>query len=325
VLSRNEALLHGAPEQKDTGERRAQRPLTADEKKLAAACRLYLETLQRGRTAWRCLQVGRLEYVSGDYEAAQKHLSWIALAHPEHELSEFAANLVLDMENMRGNWEGVHRWALRFLDDRRLTAHGTLVQDLKRIEEQSAYALADAVAPDAKKADALLAFVATHPRGLLADKALFGAAAALSRIGRLDDALAARARVWKEQPGSALVPRALLASASDLAATGELGEAATLLERYASGYQKQLARAGWRGPKGRAFPWSARSTTRPRRKVPSTMPRCSGRRAESCGRRCWTARLRWSCGRGPRIWMSGGSRWPSSGPGWASLCGRRAK
>src|SRR5712664_2967824 len=236
VLSRNEALLHGAPEQKDTGERRAQRPLTADEKKLAAACRLYLETLPEGpHSVEVAFKVGRLEYVSGDYEAAQKHLSSIALAHPEHELSEFAANLVLDMENMRGNWEGVHRWALRFLDDRRLTAHGTLVQDLKRIEEQSAYALADAVAPDAKKAEALLAFVATHPRGLLADKALFGAAAALSRIGRLDEALTARARVWKEQPGSALVPRALL-------------------ERYASGYQKQQARAGSRGPKPKGVP-----------------------------------------------------------------------
>ena len=255
VLSRNEALLHGASEQKDTGERRVHRPLTAEEKRLAGACRLYLEALPEGGHAVEvAFKAGRLEYVSGDYEAAQKHLSWIALAHPEHELSEFAANLVLDMENMRGNWEGVHRWALRFLEDRRLTAHGTLVQDLKRIEEQSAYALADAVAPDAKKADALLAFVAAHPRGLLADKALFGAAAALSRIGRLDDALTARARVWKEQPGSALVPRALLASASDLAATGELGEAAALLERYASGYQKQQARARSRGPKAKGVP-----------------------------------------------------------------------
>ena len=255
VLSRNEALLHGASEEKDTGERRAQRPLSAEEKKLAGACRLYLEALPEGPHAVEvAFKVGRLEYVSGDYEAAQKHLSWIALVHPEHELSEFAANLVLDMENMRGNWEGVHRWALRFLEDRRLTAHGTLVQDLKRIEEQSAYALADAVTPDAKKADALLAFVATHPRGLLTDKALFGAAAALSRIGRLDDALAARARVWKEHAGSALAPRALLASASDLAATGELGEAAALLERYASGYQKQQARAGTRGPNAKGVP-----------------------------------------------------------------------
>src|SRR6266403_3697369 len=242
VLSRNEALLHGAPEQKDTGERRAQRPLTADEKKLAGACRLYLEALPEGpHSVEVAFKVGRLEYVSGDYQAAQKHLSWIALAHPEHELSEFAANLVLDMENMRGNWEGVHRWALRFLADRRLTAHGTLVQDLKRIEEQSAYALADAVTPDAKKAEALLAFVAAHPHGQLTDKALFGAAAALSRIGRVEDALSARARVWKEQPQSALVPRALLASASDLAAAGELGEAAALLEKYAAGYQRQAS------------------------------------------------------------------------------------
>jgi len=140
VLSRQRSPAATArPSRRTTGERSAQRPLTAEEKKLAGACRLYLEALPEGPHAVEvAFKVGRLEYVSGDYEAAQKHLSWIALAHPEHELSEFAANLVLDMENMRGNWEGVHRWALRFPGDRRLTAHGTLVQDLKRNSERPA-------------------------------------------------------------------------------------------------------------------------------------------------------------------------------------------
>jgi len=86
----------------------------------------------------------------------QKHLSWIALAHPEHELSEFRRQPGAGHGEHARQLEGVHRWALRFLEDRRLTAHGTLVQDLKRIEEQSAYALADAVARTRKKADALL-------------------------------------------------------------------------------------------------------------------------------------------------------------------------
>src|SRR5439155_1436646 len=218
VLARNEAMLHGGAEQKDTGERRAQRPLTADEQRLAEACNLYLKALPQGPHAVEvAFKAGRLEYISGDYDASRKHLSFIALEHPEHELAEYAANLVLDIENLRGDWEAVRRWALRFLEDRRLTAHGTLLQDLRRVEEQSAYALADAVAPDPTKAEALLAFVQGHPRGQLADKALFGAAAALSRAGRIDEALVSRARVWKEQPRSPLVPRALLASASDLA------------------------------------------------------------------------------------------------------------
>jgi len=253
VLARNEAMLHGAAEQRDTGERRAQRPLTADEQKLAEACNLYLKALPQGpHSVEVAFKVGRLEYLSGDYDASRKHLSFIALEHPEHELAEYAANLVLDIENLRGDWEAMHRWALRFLDDRRLSAHGTLLQDLRRVEEQSAYALADAVSPDTKKAEALLGFVQAHPRGQLADKALFGAAAALSRAGRIDEALASRARVWKEQPRSQLVPRALLASASDLMATGDLGEAATLLERYAAGYQRQAtaARARKARPRG---------------------------------------------------------------------------
>src|SRR5207244_6674538 len=63
----------------------------------------------------------------------------------------------------------------------------------------------------------------------------------LFRSGRVEDALAARARIWRDQPQSPLVPRALLASASDLATAGELGEAAALLEKYAAGYQRQSA------------------------------------------------------------------------------------
>jgi tetratricopeptide (TPR) repeat protein len=247
VLSRNEAVFGAQKESKDTGERRAQRALTPEEQKLAAACRLYLQALPGGPHAVEvAFKVGRLEYISGELDAAQKDLAAIALQHPEHELAEYAANLVLDIANLRKDWPALHGWALKFVGDKRLTAHGTLSQDLKRIEEQSAYALADAATPDARKSEALLSFVAAHPNGVLADKALFGAAAALSRAGRIDDALAARARVWKEQPQSPLVPRALVASAQDLSAVGDLGEAAGLLEKYAQGYQKQEALKKWR-------------------------------------------------------------------------------
>ena len=257
VLSRNEAIFGEQKQEKDTGERRAQRPLTPDEQKLAQACELYLKALPEGPHAVEtAFKVGRLEYISNDLAAAEKHLSSIALQHPEHELAEYSANLVLDIANLRKDWKGLHAWAVKFLEDKRLTAHGTMAQDLKRIEEESAYALADAETPDAKKAEALLAFVSSHPHGQLADKALFGAAAALSRAGRIDDALTARSRIWKEQPQSPLVPRALVASAADLSAVGDLGEAASLLEKYALGYQKQEAMKKWR----REHPSKSRKT-----------------------------------------------------------------
>jgi tetratricopeptide (TPR) repeat protein len=240
VLSRSEVL----PEQqaKDSGARSDQRKLSPDEEKLHDACLLYLAALPDGPHAVEvAFKAGRLEYVSGQLDKAQEHLAWIAEKHPEHELSEYAANLVLDIQNIRHDWEGLHRWAQKFAKDKRLLSHGTLAQDVARIEEESAYAMADAVKPDPKKAKALLAFVDAHPRGQLADKALFGAAAALSRANDIDGALAARSRVWKEQPQSPLVPRALLASAADLSAVADLGEAAGLLEKYVAGFQKQEA------------------------------------------------------------------------------------
>lgn len=247
VLSRNETVFGEVKETKEIAQRRVQRKLTPEEQNLAAACSLYLRALPDGPHAVEvAFKVGRLEYISGELDAAQKHLAGIALQHPENELAEYAANLVLDISNLRKDWKSLHGWAIRFLADKRLIAHGTLLQDLKRIEEESAYALADGESGDLKKAAALGAFVAAHPHGELADKALFGAAAALSRAGRIDEALAARARVWKEQPQSPLVPRALMASAADLSAVGDLGEAAALLEKYAQGFQKQEARKKWR-------------------------------------------------------------------------------
>jgi cellulose synthase operon protein C len=218
----------------------AQRAMTADEEKLARACALYLRAIPEGPHAVEvAFKLGRLEYVSGKLDDARKHLSWIALSHPEHELAEYAANLVLDIENLRKDYAAVRAWAKRFLADPRLVAHGTLQQDLTRVEEQSAYAMADAVQPDASKAEALLAFVSEHPKGALADKAIFGAAAAYSRAGRIDDALAARARLWKEFPASTLVARALLASAADTATVGDFAESASLLERYFAAYRKE--------------------------------------------------------------------------------------
>jgi len=225
----------------------AQRPLTGKEKLLGRACALYLEALPGGQHAVEvAFKLGRLDYLANDLDAAEQQLAWVAQVHPENELAEYAANLVLDISNLRHDWAKVHAWALKFLADKKLLAHGTLSADLKRIEEESAYALADNLTPDAQKARGLLDFAEAHPRGELVDKAIFGAAAALSRAGRIDDALTARARLWTEQPGSLLVPRALLASAADHGALGDFGDAALLLEKYAGGFRRQEETRKWR-------------------------------------------------------------------------------
>ena len=242
VLSRAEAAGDGDGKQKTS-----QRALTGEEELLLQSCLLYLEALPDGPHAVEvAFKAGRLEYVAQKLDAAGKHLAWVATSHPEHELAEFAANLVLDISNLKKDFPAMHAWALRFLADPKLLRHGTLAQDLRRIEEQSAYAIADGASPDEAKAQALLGFVDAHPHAELSDKALFGASAALSRAGRIDEALAARARVWKELGGSPLVPRALLASAADHSALGDFGEAAALLEKYAAGFRRQEETKKWR-------------------------------------------------------------------------------
>ena len=237
---------HGSPAPQSVAPSQ-QRAITADEAKLADACLLYLDVLPDGQHAVEvAFKIGRLEYLSGKLDAAEQHLSSIAVNHPQSELAEYAANLVLDIANLRKDYRAVHDWSVRFLDDEKLAGHGTLRSDLTRVEEQSAYALADGVPDDEGKARALLDFVDKHPGGSLTDKAIFGAAAALSRTGKVDDALGARSRLWKELPASSLVPRALLASAADHNAAGDFGETASLLEKYFQGYRREAEARKWR-------------------------------------------------------------------------------
>lgn len=258
VLSRDEAV-GGAAEvaQKSAAQHRAEasgdaqalKPLDANEKKLAATCALYLEALPAGPKAVAvAYRLGRLEIRSKELDQATLHLEWIALSHPEHELAEPAANLILDIANLKKDFSAVHAWAVKLL------AHGKLVgkrpalkATLERVEEESAYSISEGVKDDAAKAKALLAFVEAHGgKGQLLDKALFGAAAALSRAGRVDEALAARARLMKELPASELVPRAILASAADHALVGDFAEAAALSEKYAVAFRKQEDTRKWR-------------------------------------------------------------------------------
>ena len=228
-----------------------QRQLSAAEEQLASACALYLDAVPQGPHAVEvAFKLGRLRYLSGALDQAEARLAWVATQHPESDLAEYAANLVLDIENLRHDSKAVHAWAARFLADKRLTAHGTLAHDLARVEEQSAYAVAEAARPEAEQARLLLDFAQSHPRGELVDKALFGAAAALSREGEIDAALSVRARLVKEQPQSPLLPRAILASADDRAQVGDFGESAALLEKVAANERRQIETAKWRREHG---------------------------------------------------------------------------
>jgi len=184
-----------------------------------------------------------------------------------------------------------------------------------RIEEQSAYALADAVAPDAKKADALLAFVATHPAACSRTRHLFGSAAALSRIGRLDDALAARCarleRATGVDAGSAGAARLRLRSGGDGRAGGSCCPARAI--RVGLPEAAGQGGIGWAAGEGR-FPGAAGLRRGPGAKRP---PRCrdapGGARRAAAGAPGSLARAG-AVDEAPRIWTSSGSRWPSSGP-----------
>ncbi len=254
VLSRDEAMGGAQP---NTGPKdqhaaslgdSALKPLEPGEKLLEAACSLYLQALPAGPKAVEvAYRLGRLEIRNQELDQATSHLSSIALQHPEHELAEFAANLVLDVQNLKKDFPAVHAWAVKLLGQSKLLAkRPSLKATLERVEEESAYSIAEGQKDDLAQAKALLAFVDAHKSGALFDKALFGASAALSRAGHIDEALAARARLSEEAANSPLLPRALLASAADHAVVGDFGEAAQLSERYAAGFRKQEDTRKWR-------------------------------------------------------------------------------
>ncbi|HZZ84938.1 MAG TPA: tetratricopeptide repeat protein [Anaeromyxobacteraceae bacterium] len=232
------------------------RPYTREEQQLLDACLRYAERAPRGEKAVEAAyQAAQLRYRHDELKEAARLFAAIALEHPRHPLAGYAANLLLDAENLLGDVRATGEWARRLYEKRELlVAHPELEPDLVRVVEQSAFKLVEQEEKAGRHGEAArsyLAFATDWPESGLAATALFDAAVDFARAGDLPRAMAARRALWDRHPGHPLAAKALLSSGADAAALADFGPAADAYERYFAGWKAEREAAARRPRKSR--------------------------------------------------------------------------
>ncbi|HEY0840626.1 MAG TPA: tetratricopeptide repeat protein [Vulgatibacter sp.] len=241
-------------------------PIPPAKQRLVKACEDYLRYVPDGKKrveiAYRAAQI---QYRYNHFEGAVARFSEIALQHPQHELAEYSANLVLDVFNLLGDYEKIDEWAKRFHAEKRL-AKGEFKLELERIIERNSFKLVALLEKEERFADAgdrYIAFVTEWPRSELAGEALFNASVDYYKAGRIEQAIATRARLVRDYPNSKMAPMAIYMNASVFEEIGEFDKAAAGYEAYAAGYEKQRSPApkAARQARGRRAPPPAKAAS----------------------------------------------------------------
>ncbi len=232
-------------------------PIPPAKQALVQACENYLEYVPAGtkrvEIAYRSAQ---MLYRYNHFEGAVTRFSEIALYHPQHELAEYSANLVLDVFNLLEDYEKIDEWAKRFHAEPKL-AKGEFKLELERIIERNSFKLVALLEKEERYAEAgdrYIAFVTEWPRSELAGEALFNASVDYYKAGRIETAIETRARLVRDYPQSKMAPLAIFMNASVFEEIGDFDRAATGYEAYAAGFEKQRPAAPVRGRRGQAAP-----------------------------------------------------------------------
>jgi tetratricopeptide (TPR) repeat protein len=209
--------------------------------KLVEACERYLRWQPKGdRWVEIAYKAANIYYRHNDFGRASDLFTRIALDHPDHELSGYSANLVLDAYNLLGDWRNVNGWAKRFYRNEALVrVHPGLKDDLAKVIEQSAFKVIEEYerARDHEAAaDAYLAFAKDWPASKLAPTALYNASVDLGRAHRLDRAIQVREALQERFPDDALAAKCLYENAEAFEAIAEFEKSADAYERYFAGW-----------------------------------------------------------------------------------------
>ncbi|MCK6549127.1 tetratricopeptide repeat protein [Myxococcota bacterium] len=158
-------------------------------------------------------KAAKVYYDYNHFDEAEKRFDFIVSNHPADKEAEFAANLVIDVQNLRENWKKLYEYASRYLKSEPLVAEREKLQkDLSRFSEYAKFKLVQILEQDITKgggdpkqvAQAYTAFYEEFPKSENADKALFNASVVWDKLGDKAQANKLRAKLLKEFPSSPL-------------------------------------------------------------------------------------------------------------------------
>ncbi|MCC6276358.1 MAG: tetratricopeptide repeat protein [Oligoflexia bacterium] len=209
------------------------------ENNFVAAAEYYIKTFPRGEKSVDVkFKVGRLHYSFNHFDEALKTFKQIVSQHPKTPYAVYSANLILDIFNLRKDYDGLAREGQDLIKNPALASQG-FSADVREVVEKVDFKKAQDLELAKKYEDSARAFALfakKYPKSALTPVATFNAGVNYERAYKFPEAIVSYSRVVATPPKKGQEKsyyRSLLLLGKMYEQTGQYDKAALQFERYA--------------------------------------------------------------------------------------------
>lgn len=182
-------------------------------------------------------RVGRLYYQTNNFAPAEKFFKEIVQTHPKTKYSEYSANLLLDIYNLKKDYAGLEKMGTELLANDSI-ASSKAGSDIRGVLEKASFKKAQDLEVEKKyleSATQFQNFSVQNPKSDLAIMAIFNAAVNFERAGKNGDAIQNYKKVIasKDKAAENLKPKSQKLLAKLYQDAGLLDESANLFKELA--------------------------------------------------------------------------------------------
>lgn len=137
-------------------------------------------------------RIGRLSYLSNNFDPAEKQFKDIVQNYPKTKYSEYSANLLLDIYSLRNDYVGLEKIGAELLSDPSISG-GKIGAEIRGVLEKASFKRGQNLELERKYLESGIqfqSFASKYPRSELAGIALFNAAVNFERANRNKEAIA---------------------------------------------------------------------------------------------------------------------------------------
>jgi tetratricopeptide (TPR) repeat protein len=236
------ASLNTAKEQRRSA---SAQPLSAQEKKLIAACDKYNDLFPNNPNEIDLRYQAAVVFYDRRQDAeAVRRFGEVILKWPEERRSQQAADLSMHLLEGDGDWVALSQLSRKFLENTKLSKPGSeFANRVQRVAEGSHYKWIDEVIHrkdknPTKAAEEFTAFAAQYPKSVNAARALTATMLLFGEIHRLDRGIEVGERVLRDHPGSPLRLKAQLTLGRYYEKTAQFRKAAQAYESFVAAYDR---------------------------------------------------------------------------------------
>ncbi|MGZ3690214.1 MAG: tetratricopeptide repeat protein [Pseudobdellovibrio sp.] len=136
-------------------------------------------------------RIARLNYLTNNFDEAEKYFKEVVQYHPKTKIADYSANLLLDIYNLKGDYEGLDKVGNELLANESI-ANSKTGADIRSVLEKSSFKRAQNLEVDKKyleSATQFQIFAVQHPRSELVGISFFNAAVNFERAGKSKEAI----------------------------------------------------------------------------------------------------------------------------------------